>query len=170
MDSNIWWSGPVVLIVLRLLYAEAVFGRAQDTGGALRFSAAAGVRIALGTGITGIVVASIVSAGREESWVIVGATALMLFLCFMWPTTITLNNSDLRQHSWWRRTVRIGWTDVTGIERRAGGELSVFGRNGETIAFSRYHVDPRRFEAEVLKRANLEGVIDASRPPTMRRP
>jgi hypothetical protein len=168
MDSNIWWSGPLALFALRFLYVEAVFARAEAKGNALVFRVAGGLRLLFGAGVIGTTVGIILSLGRESVWVIVGSAGILAAMCFYWPTVIVITGERITHNSWWGRSIRIGWPDVTGIERRAGGELNVFGRNGEMIAFKRYHVDPRRFEAEVLKRANLNSVIDASGPPTMR--
>lgn len=168
MDSNVWWIGPLVIVGLRLVWTEALLGRPEARGALLVFRTARSLRAVLAVGLLGILFATIVSGGHEETWVLVIAAGLVAALCFGWPSTIMIGDADVRSSVWWRPTVAIRWGEVTGIEKRAGGELSVFGGNGETIAFSRYHVDPRRFEAEVLQRANLDSVIDASRPPTMR--
>jgi len=168
MESNIWWSGPIVLVLLRVLYAEARSSRASSAGDALVFRPALGVRLLLGVVIVGFFVGTVVSIGREELWILIGSAVLVIVMCFAWPSTITVGSDGILGQYWWRPSTRIPWTAVTGIEKRAGGELNVYGRNGETIAFSRYHVDPRRFQAEVLRRANLEDVIDASSTPSIR--
>jgi hypothetical protein len=169
MGSNSWWSGPIVLIALRLLYLEAAFARAEARGDAFVFRAGRGVSVLfLTTVLVSVVAVVTIAAGQEDLWLITIPTVFLMLAAFSWPAAIVVAQGGITQKLWWGRTIRLAWPDVTGIEKRAGGELNVFDRSGEIIAFSRYHVDPRRFEAEVLKRAKLDNVIDASRPPTMR--
>ena len=168
MDLNIWWQGPIVLLVLRLLYFEAVLARAEARHGALVFRAGKGARILfLATVLFSLVAIVSIAVRQEDLWLIMIPTAFLIIAAFSWPAAVVIAQDAITQKLWWGRTVRVGWLDATGIEKHAGGELNVFGRHGETIAFSRYHVDPQRFEAEVLRRAHLEKVIDASRPPTI---
>jgi hypothetical protein len=168
MSSNVWWIGPVVLVLLRVLYAEARSSHAGITGDALVFRPALGVRLLLGIAILGFFLGIILSIGREETWILVGSAMLVVLMCFAWPSTITVGKDGIRLRSWWRPSTRIPWTTVTGIEKRTGGEIYVYGSEGDSVTFSRYHVDPRSFEREVVARAHLQGSIDASRPPTLR--
>lgn len=58
--------------------------------------------------------------------------------------------------------------EVTSFEKRAGGEAEVYAQDGRSIVFSRFHVDPGRFEHEVLRRAGLNGPLDADSMPSLR--
>jgi hypothetical protein len=168
MTSNIWWIGPVVLVLLRVLYAEARSSRATRAGDVLVFRPALGVRLLLGVVIVGFFVGIVLSIGREELWILIGSAMLVVAMCFAWPSTITVGGDEILRQSWWRPNTRICWTAVTGVEKRAGGEIYVYGSDGQNVTFSRYHVDPRRFEREVIARAHLQGSIDASGPPRLR--
>jgi hypothetical protein len=169
VDSNTWWIGPIALLALRLLYAEARFARAQVNGQEIVFRPTAGLRLIVWIGIVGLAAAVAMSEEAEESWVYGLAVGLLVLFCFGLPSTITLGRDIIRQEAWWGRRTSIGWASVGALEKRSGGEFHVFGREGQAITFSRYHVDPVRFVREVLQRANLPGVVDASEPPTMRR-
>jgi hypothetical protein len=168
MTSNIWWIGPVVLVLLRVLYAEARSSRATRAGDALVFRPALGVRLLLGVAILGFFVGIVLSIGREELWILIGSAILVVAMCFAWPSTFTVGGDEILRQSWWRPNARIPWTAVTGVEKRAGGEIYVYGSAGQSVTFSRYHVDPRRFEREVIARAHLKGSNDASGPPRLR--
>jgi hypothetical protein len=155
MTGNVWWIGPVVLVLLRLLYAEARTTTVSSRGSGLVFRAATGVLVLLGFGIVLFLILIVKSIGHEEWWVIGMATTLAILLCFAWPGTITIDGSGVAKHVWWKRTVEIPWGGVTQLEHSAGGDWVVYGSDGTTITFSRYHTDPHRFESEVLRRANL---------------
>ena len=167
MTSNIWWIGPVVLVLLRLLYAEARNTRASVRGEALVFRAARGVLILFTFGIAVFLVLLVRSIGHEDTWIILLGVALTIFLCFAWPRTITMDSNAIAARVWWRPAARIPWNAVVELERGAGGDWTVYGDDGRTIAFSRYHADAQRFEAEVLKRAKLRGPKSRSSPTTL---
>ena len=169
MDTNIWWIGPFVLVLLRVLYAEAKYSRAQRVEGTLVFQAARGVRMLLTIGIVGFAGGIIASVKREEPWILIAASALVVFFCANWPSTITIGPDGIRRQLWWRATLIIPWSEVSAIEKRKGGDFQVFGKGGDSIVFSRYHVDPNLFEAEVVRRSNLKGTTDASAPPSLHR-
>jgi hypothetical protein len=44
----------------------------------------------------------------------------------------------------------------------------VYSKDGESITFTRFHIDPARFVEEVLDRSNIQSVIDGSSPPSLR--
>ena len=155
MNSNIWWIGPVILVLLRLLYTEARNTAVSTRGSVLIFRAASGVLVLFVFGIGTFVVLIIRSIGHEEWWVIAGSSALVILLCLAWPGTIMIDGSGVAKCVWWKRRVAIPWNKVTQLERSAGGDWVVYGAEGTTISFSRYHNDPNRFETEVLRRTNL---------------
>jgi hypothetical protein len=155
MSSNIWWIGPIILVLLRLFYAEARNARASGNGDSIAFRGAPGVLILFSFGIAVFVALIVKSLGHEPLWVIVSAILLTILICLAWPSTIRINSMGVERHVWWRPTLRIPWDAVADLQRGAAGDYTLYGATGQTISFTRYHTDPERFENEVLKRANL---------------
>lgn len=155
MAGNIWWIGPVVLVASRLLYGQARASRASNSGSELSFRATPAVRIILGFAISVSFVVLVKSIGHEEPWVIALGTALFVLLCLGWPSTITVDQYRLTRQIWWKRKSAIDWDSVADLERGPDGDVTVYGANGNVINFSRYHTDPDRFEAEVLRHSKL---------------
>jgi hypothetical protein len=93
---------------------------------------------------------------------------IVVAACFAWPTTIAVGEAGVQRHVWWRPTLTIPWNEVSGIEKTAGNDIHVFGDHGQCVNFTRFHVDPVGFQSEVLRRAKLKRVIDASAPPSLR--
>ncbi len=168
MDTNVWWIGPGVLVVLRLLYVEANAARASRRGDSLVFRGTAGLRLVLLVGIVGLLTAILIAGRNEELWVLLLAWGFIIAMCFGWPATITIGGDAIRQSVWWKPTRTIHWNEVTAIDKRASGEAEVYAKDGQSILFSRFHVDPGRFEQEVLRRAGLKRPIDGSSMPSMR--
>jgi hypothetical protein len=168
LDSNMWWQGPFVLMVLRLVHTEALLLRAKRNGEVLVFRGALSMRVLFACGIAGLSFGVYFSIGREEMWLLLLAATMVLGLCLAWPATISLGPDGLRRHLWWRRTTAIPWTEVTGIQKNQGEDIEVFGRNGQSISFTRYHIDPYRFEREVKWRAKLDRTLDPALPPSIR--
>jgi hypothetical protein len=166
--SNMWWIGPLVLILLRVLYTEARLARATVKADAIFFRAALGVRILMGSGIVGFLILIRKSVGHEETWLLIAGSILVILMCFVWPATIVIENDALRRHLWWKRIMAIPWNEVSAIEKNKGGDLRVFGNNGQCITFTRYHVDPFRFEIEVKRRAGLDRTLDTGALPSIR--
>lgn len=167
-NSNVWWLGPLGLTVLRILYVEARVSQARTRGNLLLFPAGLGIRFLFGGGIIGFSALVVSSIGQEATWLLVTMTMVILALCFAWPATITIGEDGIRQHTWWRPMRMIHWTDVTGIQKEVSGDIEVFCKQGKSLTFSRFYVDPLRFQDEVKRRAVLKGVIDASNPPSLK--
>ena|SRR5690349_13901720 len=167
-NSNIWWLGPLGLTVLRLLYVEARLTHVRTKDNLLVFSAGLGIRLLLGAGIIGFSALTVSSIGREETWLLVTMAIIIVAVCFAWPATITIGEASIQRHVWWRPTLAIPWNEVSGIEKNAGDDIQVFGDHGQCITFTRFHVDPVGFQDEVMRRAKLKTVIDASAPPSLR--
>jgi hypothetical protein len=162
------WLGAVVVIAIRLLYIEASLGHAKASHGALVFRASWSMQMLLGGMIVGFSVVIINGLGREAWWVLSGLGLFVLLGLFVWPAAIAVTDTGVEQHTWWRPARSIPWDEVSGIEKSSYGEVQVFGRSGQCINFSRYHVEPWRFQNEVMRRARLQGVLDASAPPSLR--
>jgi hypothetical protein len=159
-------AGALVLIPIRLLYIEASVARAKAQKGTLIFRAGLGVRLLIGGMIVGFSALIINELHTDEWWVLAGGTLFVVLGCIVWPSIITISEVGVDQHVWWRRVRTIPWNEVSGIERSPSGEIQVFGKNGQCIGFTPYHVDPWRFQDEVMRRANVKTVIDASAPPS----
>jgi hypothetical protein len=162
------WLAPVGLVLIRLFVVEARLAQTQAQGGILVFRTGVGFRalIVVGTAIIGW---QMVREFRTaETWVLCMCSAILLFAFFAWPSTIAVGVDSVSQHRWWRKSVRIPWSEVTAIQKNAVGDMQVFGIKGQTITFTRYHVNPARFEEEVKERASLTSTIDASALPTIR--
>lgn len=164
MTGHIWFIGPAVIVGSRLLYVMAKVSRASRSGFILFFRAPLGLRILFGFSISALSFFLIKSIGHEELWIIALGTAMVVFLCLGWPSTITVDQSGVTSQVWWRRKSRIGWGDVVDLEKNAGGDMKVYSSTGSVINFTRYHADPDRFEAEVLRRAKLRRPSMANAP------
>ncbi len=167
--SNSWWIGPLVLMALRLLYLEAQLARTAIKGRNLIFRGGLGLRLLLAGCIVGVSVLISTSIGSDESWISIGLGCFVVAWCFAWPVTLVIGDDGLRRSVWWRRASVIPWKEVTGIERNIGGEIQVFGKDGKCITFTRFHVDPSRFQDEVMRRAGLREVLHASDLPSLRK-
>lgn len=163
-----WWIGPIVLIGLRLLSAEASLSRAQTKGSTLVFRGGQTLRLLIGGLIVGFSAFILSRAGKEESWPLVILAIFVILACFAWPATITVSERGLECHVWWRKAVVLPWNEVSGIQKSASGYIQVFCTRGKSITFTPQHVDPHRFQDEVMRRAGLKSIIDASAPPTLR--
>jgi hypothetical protein len=104
----------------------------------------------------------------EEWWVQLSLALLVIMCCFIWPSAIVVGPDSIEQHLWWHRSRKIPWNEVLSIQTSSWGEILVIAKQGKRIGFSRYHVDPRRFQNEVMRRANLKSVIDAAGPTGLR--
>lgn len=168
MNSNIWWIGPLVLAVLRLLYVEASLAKASVQGSGVVFRAATGTRAALGLSSAATLGAMVFCVSQGETWAAAFFGAAIVSTVLLWPCTIVVDPSGIARYAWWRRPVRIAWETVVLLERGAAGDWWVHSSNGTTIQFDRYHVDAARFEAEVLHRAKLDRAKERGAPTDLR--
>jgi hypothetical protein len=167
MTSNSWWTSGLVIIFLRIFSMEAAHARASRKGDTIVFRAATGARALFAVVLPMLVILEVRAIGQEETWVIVLGSVLTLCASLGWPATITIDAACVARHIWWRRTLRLPWESVVILERDEAGDLTVCAADGRRIVFSGMHVDPGRFQAEVLKRAKLDRPTDWSAPATM---
>ena len=165
--SNTWWIGPLALTILRLLYVEARLSHASSKLGVLVFRAVPAARLLFLIGIIGFSALTICSIGSEEVWLLAMGAAIVIGACFLWPVAITLDDNAIHASVWWRRSIVIPWDQVCGIESKAGGDIQVFAKYGQSITFTRFHIDPSRFQDEVKRRAGLSRIIRSSDPPRL---
>jgi hypothetical protein len=157
-------EGPYDRGSLELFYLQAKSSRASRSGTAIVFGVSLPLLVMLGLAISTLVVVFVTYKEPRELWLnILGAT-LILAMCLAWPSSITVDQSGVTSKVWWRRRSRIGWDAVVDLERNIAGDMKVYGSDGATISFSRYHVDPDRFEAEVLRRGKLRRATSAEGP------
>ena len=149
-------------IALRVLVVQARARRAVRAGKAIVFGVVPVIRLGLLFGIVVIIVFAIRDFGSSPTWLRVLAVVMVALGSMAWPATFILTDAALVQSIWWRRTVIIPWEEVVQVERTKGDDLNVYGASGQCLCFTRYHVDPDRFQAEVLKRAKLRGLVSSS--------
>jgi len=167
-NSKIWWIGPLVLILIRVLSLEVALAHAQAKERALVFRTGFGLRLLIGVGVAIFSVQIVKSYGKESGWVIGMGVAIVGLTLLGWPSTLTVDTTAVTQHRWYRRPTRIPWDEVTAILRNKVGDMQVLGKSGRSITFTRYHVDPARFQNEVMRRGRIDTVIDPSAPPSLR--
>jgi hypothetical protein len=158
----------MVLTLLRVLQSEARSTHARTKGMVIIFQVALAGRLLIGMGIVGFSVLILMSIGHEETWLLALGAGLVVSACFAWPATLIIVEDGITRRLWWRPTLAFPWKEVSGIEKNQGGDLEVFGKGGQTITFTRFHVAPFRFQEEVIRRAKLSGVIDSSAFPSIR--
>jgi hypothetical protein len=136
------WTGAIVLIAIRLLYIEASLVHARVQKGTLIFRAGLGMRLLIGGMVIGFSALIINELRTEEWWVLLGGALFVVLGLIIWPSIITISDLGVGLHVWWRRARTIPWNEVSGIEKSSSGEIQVFGKNGQRIGFTSYHVDP----------------------------
>jgi hypothetical protein len=166
-DSRQWLIGPLVITVLRLLYFEAATERVRRTGRGLVFPVSIPARGALLLTAVGSAVGVLLSYSNDP-WIAAICLVFLVASAIWWPPTIVLSDETIAQRFWWGRTKRIGWQEVSGADRDANGHIIVHGTSGININFSSYHVDRRRFEAELAKRAHITRIGRYEDVPSLR--
>jgi 4-amino-4-deoxy-L-arabinose transferase-like glycosyltransferase len=163
-----WWIGPLVLVLIRVAVGQARVSNAARNSHSVVFGIAPLYKW-LGVFVLAAFAVLFVRDFRgEETWVLVLAALLIAFICFSWPATFICSENSIIKHVWWRRSVVIPWRDVVQLEETKGCDLNVYGAGGVCMCFTRFHVAPHRFKADVLKRAELKGVILSSAPTSLR--
>ena len=155
MIESMWWKGPLIAAALSFFYEQARSSRASRSGSALLFRVSLPAQILFGVGISTLVVVFVADKEPRELWLNALGIAIILALCLAWPSTITVDQSGVTSKVWWRPKAKISWETVVALEKNTGGDMKIYGSEGTVIGFTRYHADPDRFEAEILRRAEL---------------
>jgi hypothetical protein len=166
--SNIWWIGPLVLVLMRVVVFNARLSGAERDGRALVFRVAPSFRYMAWLGVLIFTVLFIRAIGREEPWVLALAGVAALLFSLAWPPTFVCTPTSLIRYLWWKPQVAFSWDEVTQIEHTKGGDLNIYDSSGRCLCFTRFHVDPIRFKSEVLRRANIKASIESSQPISLR--
>jgi len=169
-DGAMWWKGPLIAVALVFFARQARVSRAHRAGSALLFRVSPAVRILWGFGILTLVVVFVTDREPREQWLNALGIAVILALCLAWPSTIAIDQSGVTSSVWWRRRSQIGWNTIADLQKNSSGDIKVYGSDGTVISFTRFHVDPGRFEAEILKGAKLRHTTRADAPVSMRLP
>jgi hypothetical protein len=159
-----WWKGPLIAATLSFFYGQAKISRASRSGSALLFRVSLLLQIFFGVGISTLVIVFVVDKEPRELWLNALGMAIILAMCLGWPSTITVDQSGVTSKVWWRRKAKISWDTIVDLEKNVAGDMKIYGSDGTIIGFSRYHVDPDRFEAEILRRAKLRRSTRADAP------
>ncbi len=147
-----WWLTPSAMMAVYLVQLEARLERAKSRGNALVFRGPVLLRLML---IVCLVVLPVFVVMHWDSRDPLPGICLLFFsfiLVFVWPAAFVVDDAGLRRILWWKPVVMIPWKDVAEIEKNAAGDVMVIGM-GSTLTFSRFHVDPERFEKEISKRS-----------------
>jgi hypothetical protein len=160
--------GTLALILMRVLFVEASLTHARAKRNLLVFRTAFGLRLLLGIGVGIFLIQIVKGYGDESGWMVGMLAALVVLTLFGWPSTLTVDAVAIAQRRWYRRPKRIPWDEVTAILRNKAGAMQVLSKTGATITFTQYQVDAARFQSEVLRRANIDTVLDPSSPPSLR--
>jgi hypothetical protein len=152
-SSNIWWIGPLVLVLIRIIVLEARLSRASRKRQALVFPLALSFRIGLWSAIALFTFLILRELHTEEPWLLWMGAALAICLSMALGYSFVCTETNVTRKLWWLRDSTIAWTDGVDFEHTAGGDFNVYGKYGQRLCFSRFHVAPGAFEAEVRRRA-----------------
>ena len=152
----------MIAIVLRMLAVEARAAHARMKGRAIVFPVTAVYTWIGGFGLAALIAIGIRDFASSELWLRVGWGGMVLFISLSWPATFICDASGIVQRFWWRPAISIPWNDIVQLESTKGGDLNVYGAGGQRLCFTRFHSAPDRFQAEVVRRAKLRRVIEAS--------
>jgi hypothetical protein len=149
--------------LLRLLLSwfrdAASRARAKQLGDRLIFPVVMPARIfwALGAAIYGSVAAVLLLASEHSAWIQLCLLIFAIWIFSYWPWTVTLDRNGISKRNYFGMKKLLRWSEVIRLRYRERFEDYVaVSREGRIIWFSSFHVDPARFEAEVLKNSLLK--------------
>lgn len=148
--------------------------RAKQRVDRLIFPVAIPARIicALGAATFGSLAAALSLAPGTSIWARLGLAFLAIGLFHYWPWSVVLDREGVSKRNFFGVRKLMRWPEVASLTYREESEDYVLsGRDSTKIWFSPFHVDPARFEAEILKHSNVGNVevTDPSRDPYTRR-
>lgn len=136
-------------------------GRAKQRGDRLIFPVVIPARIfcALRAIIFGSVALVLAAAPGHSAWIRIGLVLVVIWLFSYWPWTVALHRDGICKRNYFGFKRLILWSAVVRlIYRERWEDYLAVSRDGGKIWFSSYHVDPARFEAEVLKNSFVKSV------------
>jgi len=140
--------------MLRMLAVEARAAHARMKGRAI-FPVMSVYRWIGGFGLAPLIAIGIRDFASSEPGLRVGWLGTVLFISLSWPATFICDASGIVQRFWWRPAISIPWNDIVELESTKAGDLNLYGAGGQRLCFTRFHSDPGRFQAEVMRRAKL---------------
>ena len=93
---------------------------------------------------------------------------MTIWLVHYWPWRVVLDRNGISKRNYFGMMKLIPWSEVVSLRYRQKSEdYLVIGRDGTKIWFSSFHIDPARFEQEVLKNPQVKQleVIDPVQDP-----
>ncbi|HLW76462.1 MAG TPA: hypothetical protein VKS01_05740 [Bryobacteraceae bacterium] len=160
------FSALLLIVGARLLALEASLGRSQQSGDVLVFRVGVATRLSTALLMLALSVTIVTRWNSSALWDAI-FIALLAVLAAIWMPAVKLTPTAVSKHWWWRTPVKIPWTEVAAIDKSRDGDLHVRSKSGKSILFTRYNVDPSRFESEVKTRAHLTRTLDASAPTSL---
>jgi hypothetical protein len=150
-QSNVWWIGPLVLVLIRVVVGQARKAMAIRQCDSVVFGVAPLFRWLGGFFLVAMCLLFVRDFRHEESWVLVtGAVGVGLF-CLAWPASFICSGTGLVKHIWWRRAISLPWSEVVQLEETQGGDLNVYGGKRRVLLLYPF---PRRSSA--ISRRSIE--------------
>jgi len=151
----------LIALLLSWFRAAASKAHANQRGDRLVFPVVLPAKMffALGAAIFGSVAVALSVASGHSAWVRLCLVILGIWLFSYWPWTVALDREGISKRSYFGVRRLIPWSEVARLLYRERYEDYVaVSRGGAIMWFSSFHVDPARFEAEVLKNSQLKSV------------
>jgi len=135
--------------------------RAKQRGDRLIFAVVMPAKIyhASRAAILGSAAGVLAVAPGHSIWVRMALALVVIWIFSYWPWTIALNRDGISKRNYFGVKRKILWSELERLVYREELEdYLVIGRDGGQIWFSPFHVDPARFEEEVLKNSLVKNV------------
>jgi len=148
-----WVSLFVTPILIRWLGIYAETARAKRRNGVVAFPAS-GVTLLCFISIV-MATCGVIGAWRqgEGLFTVTGFIVWGLFILWMWPTTIVLDDHGLTAKHIWRPTQTIAYPEIEYVSRMVDKSAIVYGTGRvRQIKISEYHVGDAELESELKKR------------------
>jgi hypothetical protein len=149
------------MLLLSWFRYAASKAHAKQLGDRLIFPVVMPARIfwALGAAIYSAAAAALILASAHSAWIQLCLLIFAIWIFSYWPWTVTLDRDGISKRNYFGVKKLVLWSEVVRLLYRERFEDYVaVSRGGGIIWFSSFHVDPVRFEAEVLKNSQLKDV------------
>jgi len=148
-----WVSLLVTPILIRWLGIHAETARAKRKSGVVAFPAS-GVTLLCFVSIV-MATCALFGAWRQRAGLLTLAIFIAwgLFVLWLWPTTIVLDDHGLTAKHIWRPTRTIPYPEIEYVSRMADRSAIVYGTGQvKQLRISEYHVGDAELESELKKR------------------
>lgn len=157
-----WIVIVVALVAVHFAMREAIFERASVRKARISFPPVYSLRAMFWVGIPAFSFATFKVAGEIQSpmdWVYpTFGVGLILLTFFSVPGTITLNDEGISvKNPLGLRVKRLFWQEVTSVASSSARKtITVYGRDGNSITHTQFHVDPQRFLFELRRHVKVD--------------